>query len=78
MDGKRCLQGNDMQDRYRKGAAVESLIVTGILMVIVGTAVLCLRKKKKSGAGCIGCPLCGHCSGRGCGSKNVNKTENGQ
>lgn len=57
---------------------MESLIVTGILMVIVGTAVLCLHKKKKSGAGCIGCPLCGHCSGRGGGSKNVNKTENGQ
>ena len=48
MDGKRCLQGNDMQDRYRKGAAVESLIVTGILMVIVGTAVLCLHKKRRA------------------------------
>ena len=48
----------------RKGVAMENLIVLGILLVIVGAAVFHIRKEKKKGTRCIGCPAAGCCSGK--------------
>lgn len=39
-------------------------IVAGILLIIVGAAVIYIRKAKKSGTKCIGCPAGGNCSGK--------------
>lgn len=39
-------------------------IVAGILLVIVGAAMIYIVKKKKSGAKCIGCPAACNCSGK--------------
>ena len=47
-----------------------NLIVVGILLFLVGTAILYIRKEKKKGTRCIGCPSSGYCSGNGC--SNVN------
>ena len=43
-----------------------NLIVVGILLIIIGAAVLYIVKAKKSGVKCIGCPAGGNCSGN-CG-----------
>lgn len=48
---------------------MENLIVVGILVVLVGAAVLYIWKEKKKGARCIGCSSAGCCSGKGCGNK---------
>ena len=47
---------------------MENMIVVGILMIILGAAILYIRKEKKKGNRCIGCPAaggscCGKCSG---------------
>ena len=39
------------------------LIVGGILLVIVGTAISYIVKAKKKGIQCIGCPAAGQCAG---------------
>ncbi len=39
------------------------LIVGGILIVIVGAAILYIVKAKKKGIKCIGCPAAGQCAG---------------
>ena len=39
------------------------LIVIGLVAVIVLGAVLYIRKEKKKGTQCIGCPCSGSCSG---------------
>ena len=41
------------------------MIVGGILLIIVGSAIRYIYKAKKSGSPCIGCP-----NGGSCGSKN--------
>ena len=51
---------------------MDNLIVIGILLVIVGAAVLYLWKEKKKGTRCIGCPSAGHCSSNGCGKAKEN------
>ena len=51
---------------------MENLIVIALLIGIVGAAVLYLRKEKKKGVRCIGCPAAGCCSAKACG----NATEN--
>ena len=38
------------------------LIIVGILLIILGAAVVYIVKAKKSGAKCIGCPDSGSCS----------------
>lgn len=43
-----------------------NLIVVGILLVLVGAAVIYIWKEKKKGTRCIGCPSAGCCSGKGC------------
>lgn len=45
---------------------MENLIVIGILLILVGIAVIYIWKEKKKGTRCIGCPSAGCCSGRGC------------
>ena len=47
---------------------MENLIVVGVLLVLVGAAVLYIWKEKKKGTRCIGCPSAGHCAGKGCGN----------
>lgn len=37
-------------------------VVTGILILIVGAAVLYIRQEKKKGVRCVGCPAGGSCS----------------
>ena len=37
-------------------------IIVVVLLVIIGAAVGYIRKAKKSGAKCIGCPAGGNCS----------------
>lgn len=55
-------------------------IIVAIIVVIVGLAVGYIRKAKKSGAKCIGCPAGGSCShshkessGCSCGCGSGNK-----
>lgn len=40
------------------------LIVIGILIIIVGAAVVYIVKEKKRGTRCIGCPAAGNCPSR--------------
>ncbi|MBP3603151.1 MAG: FeoB-associated Cys-rich membrane protein [Lachnospiraceae bacterium] len=45
-----------------------NFVVLIILLVIVGSAVFYIRKAKKSGVQCIGCPEAGSCASKsGCG-----------
>lgn len=49
-------------------------IVLGILILIVGAAILYIRKEKKKGVRCIGCPAAGNCPHSGnCNGKNGKK-----
>ena len=42
------------------------LIIIGIILIIVGIAVYYIRKEKKKGTRCIGCPSSGCCGNKGC------------
>lgn len=44
---------------------MESIIVFAVIVGIVGAALTYIRREKKRGVQCIGCPDAGHCSG-GC------------
>ncbi|MDD6070815.1 MAG: FeoB-associated Cys-rich membrane protein [Clostridiales bacterium] len=48
---------------------MENVIIVGILVILVGTAVFYMRKEKKKGTRCIGCPSAGCCAGKGCGNR---------
>ena len=37
-------------------------IIVAVLVIVIGAAVVYIRKAKKSGAKCIGCPAGGNCS----------------
>lgn len=50
---------------------MENLVITGILLFLVGIAVLGIWKEKKKGTKCIGCPAAGCCSAKGCNSKEL-------
>lgn len=39
-----------------------NIIIIVLLVLIVGSAVLYIRKEKKKGVHCIGCPSAGSCS----------------
>lgn len=43
---------------------MENYIIIAIVVIILGAALLYIRKAKKSGAKCIGCPDSGSCSGK--------------
>ena len=46
------------------------LIVIAVVAMLIGAALLHIRKAKKKGAACIGCPGAGACSGcSGCGAE---------
>ena len=51
---------------------MDNLIVIGILLVIVGAAVLYIWKEKKKGTRLIGCPAGGHFSANGWGKAKEN------
>lgn len=40
------------------------IIVLLLVAVLIGGAVAYIVREKKKGAGCIGCPMSGQCSGR--------------
>lgn len=53
-------------------------ILITVLVLIVGSAVRYIRKEKKRGAVCIGCPQAGtcakkHCSGSAENTKHIHK-----
>ena len=43
-------------------SVLANVVVSIILIVIVTAAVLYIRKEKKKGVKCIGCPMAGKCS----------------
>ena len=43
------------------------IIVGGIIVAIVGLAIAYIRKEKKKGVKCIGCPHSGDCAKKNCG-----------
>lgn len=45
---------------------MENLIIIGIILIIVGIAVYYIRKEKKKGTRCIGCPSSGCHGNKGC------------
>lgn len=51
-----------------------NIIVVLIIVVVVGSALRYIRKQRKSGVHCIGCPSSGSCS-RGCGCGGGNQQE---
>ena len=51
---------------------MENLIVIGILLILVGVAILYIWREKKKGTRCIGCPAAGCCQRSGCGNSKGN------
>lgn len=43
-----------------------NFIIIGILIIIVGGAIIYIVKEKKKGTKCIGCPASGCCNKNGC------------
>ncbi|MGN0496068.1 MAG: FeoB-associated Cys-rich membrane protein [Lachnospiraceae bacterium] len=43
-----------------------NFIIIGILIIIVGGAIIYIVKEKKKGTKCIGCPVSGCCNKNGC------------
>ena len=48
------------------------LIVIGILIVIIGSALFYIVKEKKRGTRCIGCPAAGNCPSRNGGQSKCS------
>ena len=42
---------------------MENIIIIAIVAVILGSAIFYIRKQKKKGVKCVGCPDGGTCSG---------------
>ena len=40
---------------------MQDFIIVAVIIVILGAAIMYIRKAKKSGAKCIGCPAGGNC-----------------
>ncbi len=51
---------------------MENLIVIGILLVLVGAAVLYIWKEMKNGTSCMGCPAAGWWQANGCKKAKEN------
>lgn len=45
---------------------VENAIIIGIILFVTGLAIRYIRKEKKEGAHCVGCPSAGCCPHKGC------------
>jgi len=59
---------------------MENFLILAFVVLILGTAILYIRKEKKKGVKCIGCPDAAICSGncsvcsdhcKACGSKDT-------
>ncbi len=54
-------------------------LILGVIVLIIGFAVLYIRRAKKKGAKCIGCPDSGSCSGKcagcACCTNDPEKTD---
>ena len=51
---------------------MESIILAAVILLIVGLAAMYVRRQKKNGAVCIGCPHAGTCAAKsrgGCGTE---------
>ena len=49
---------------------MKDFLIVGVLLIIIGVAIVYIIKAKKSGAKCIGCPSGGQCSGaKNCSDK---------
>lgn len=48
---------------------MENIIVIGLIVVILGLAIVYIVKSKKSGKKCIGCPYAKNCSKNSCNKK---------
>ena len=46
---------------------METIIVAALLVAIIGGAIWYIRKEKKSGKKCVGCPYAGSCGSNGGG-----------
>lgn len=42
---------------------MKDFLIVGIVLIIIGVAIVYIIKAKKNGAKCIGCPSGGQCSG---------------
>ncbi len=51
------------------------IIVVIVVFVIITVAIMYIRREKKRGVRCIGCPSAGQCSGHCNGSCGGNKNE---
>ena len=49
-----------------------NVVITGIIIVVIGTAVIYIRKQKKKGVRCIGCPDGRTCSRNCAGDSSSN------
>lgn len=49
---------------------MDNFVVASVILFIVGVAVNYIRKERKKGATCIGCPSAGQCHSKCCGNKN--------
>ena len=54
-----------------------NLIVVGIILILIVTAVLYIWKQKKKGTRCIGCPSAGCCSKKGCDNAKHDNSHTG-
>ena len=52
---------------------MENIIVLAIVVLIVGTAIFWIRREKKKGARCIGCPNGGDCTGHCSGCEHIGE-----
>ena len=57
-----CGGGCEVYFSDGRGKFMANVIVIGILLVLVGVALVYIKKEKKRGAKCIGCPSAGCCS----------------
>lgn len=54
---------------------IVDIIIVAVLAVILGFAIWYIRRAKKKGVKCIGCPSGGNCAG--CGGCSCNKAADG-
>ena len=50
-------------------------ILVAVIVAIVGGAIAYIRKEKKRGTRCIGCPSGGNCKGNCCAGDGSNGTD---
>ena len=48
---------------------MENIILIIVLLALVGGALWYIRREKRRGKQCIGCPYSGNCPSRSCGSR---------